>query len=115
MLTIFPHLLDYGLIAPFMIRVSLGLLGLIGAKQRLSKKYNWLSAFYLVASVFLIIGLYTQIAVILGFLLIGLDDVLDKKVKPLGTERIIFRTFMAVAILSLIFTGPGFLAFDLPL
>jgi uncharacterized membrane protein len=115
MLTIFPHLLDYGLLSPFLIRVSLGLLGLVGAKQRFSKDYKWLSVFYGVTSIFLIIGLYTQIAVILGFLFIGLDDFLDKKVKPLTVERILFRTFMAVVIISLLFTGPGFLAFDLPL
>ncbi len=112
MLTTFPQLLTYGLLSPLLLRVALGVIGLMGARIRWSKNQKILSGIY----VLLLIGLYTQLAAIVGFFLTGLDDALDKRAgMKLSTERIVFRSFIAIVLLSLLFTGPGFFAFDLPL
>lgn len=114
-LTTFPRLLDFVLIAPFLLRVSVGILRFFAGKIRHKKEYRWLSPLYIISSTFIIIGLYTQISSIVAIILIIFDYYTEKKISPLSKEQKALTILTIIVLISLIFTGPGFLAFDLPL
>lgn len=114
-LALFPRLLDYVLLAPLLLRLTVGLLRLGAGTARYKKEYRWLSILYVVSSVLIIIGLYTQIAALVAILLIAFDFYTEKKKSPLSREQNALTILMTVILVSLLFTGPGALAFDLPL
>ena len=114
-LSIFPSLLTFGLIAPLLLRLAVGVLRLFAGLERYRKDYQWLSIFYIVSSVLIIIGLYTQIAALVSLACIAFDYYLEKKADKLSREKVALTIVMSVILISLLFTGPGFLAFDLPL
>ena len=134
MLNTFPLLLAYGLVAPFIIRITLGLLYLsAGYIKTFARRETCISMFRelgstkplffvltvgileLLGGVCLILGFKTQVAAIalsllaLGFLVIKLRrrDVLKQGVS--------FYVLVLAMSLSLLFSGAGFLAIDLPL
>ncbi len=74
-----------------------------------------MSVIYIVSGIFLFIGLYTQIAALFGFFIIGFDDWANKKVAPLTRDAVLLHTLSAIVLISLLFTGPGFFGLDLPL
>ncbi len=118
-LTLFPQLLSFGFFAPLFLRVVASLYLLYLGKMRLSKQYRWSSTLYFLSGVSILLGLYTQVAVILAVSMFKFDFYFDhwvnRKTTPVKPEMF-FTYFMAVLImLSLIFTGPGAFAFDLPL
>jgi uncharacterized membrane protein YphA (DoxX/SURF4 family) len=113
-LSIFPQLFTYGLIAPFLLRLAVGGLRLFVGIEKW-KKDKTLSVLNIVSSLCLIAGLYTQVAVIVGIILISIDYFSEKKAGTLTKEKTVISILMKVVLLSLLFTGPGFLAFDLPL
>ena len=115
MLSLLPQLFTYQLLAPFFLRLAIGVFGLVAAKQRYKKPYKWMAVLYALTSIFLIIGLYTQTAAFAGFILLILDYFLDRKSASLSWEQIMLRKLMAIVLISLLFTGPGFFAIDLPL
>jgi len=114
-LSTFPQLLTFGLIAPLLLRLGVGLFLVYLAKERYNKIYKWSFVVYLISGILLILGLYTQIASIVSILVISFDFYTDKDLTPFSTEKKILYIIMKVILLSLLFTGPGFLAFDLPL
>ena len=114
-LTTFPELLTFGLIAPLLLRLAVGILRLFAGLERYKKEYRYLSILYVISSVMLIVGLYTQIACVIALLLVAFDYYTEKKAKTLSREKIALTILMKVILISLLFTGPGFLAFDLPL
>lgn len=114
-LAIFPELLTFGLVAPFLLRIAVGLIILQLGKERYSKQYKSSSFIYVITGLLLIGGLYTQIAVILALIILKFDFYMDKKISPVSREKFILQVILNVIVISLLFTGPGFLAFDLPL
>ena len=114
-LSIFPQLLTFGLIAPLLLRLGVGLFLVYLGKKRYQKIYNWSAIIYAISGILLIIGLYTQIAVLVSMLIIGFDFYMDKKTAPISKDKIFLYVITGIILLSLLFTGPGFLAFDLPL
>ena len=114
-LAVFPRLLDYVLLAPLLLRVAVGVLRFFAGLVRYKKEYKWLAILYIVSSVLIIIGLYTQIASLAAILLILFDYYMEKKAGTLSREKNALTILMTVILVSLIFTGPGAFAFDLPL
>lgn len=114
-LSIFPQLFTFGLIAPLLLRLAVGLFMIYLGKDRYNKTYKWSSVAYIGSAVLLILGLYTQPATIVAILAIGFDFYTEKKVIPVSKEKTALYMIVGVILLSLLFTGPGFLAFDLPL
>ncbi len=117
--TIFPQLLSFGFFAPLFLRVVASLYLIYLGKKRLSKQYKWASVLYFLSGVAVFLGLYTQVTVILAVGMFKFDFYFDhwvnRKTTTLNPEMF-FTYFMAVLImLSLIITGPGAFAFDLPL
>lgn len=134
LLTVFPDLLTYSLIAPFILRVSLGLVLVYFSylkfrKERVEKiaffdslgmkpgvfYVNTVGGIELVGGILLVAGAYTQIAA-LGATIIMLVATFIKWRRPESLRNDIeFYILLLVIAVSLIFTGAGFFAFDLPL
>lgn len=117
--TIFPQLLSFGFFAPFVLRIVVSLYLLYLGKKRLNKEYKWSAVLYFISGLAIFLGLYTQVAVVLGMIMFKFDYYFEhwanRKTVPMNPEMF-FTYFMAVLILlTLIVTGPGAFAFDLPL
>jgi uncharacterized membrane protein YphA (DoxX/SURF4 family) len=114
-LTLFPQLLTFQLIAPTLLRLTIGIILIFIGKERFSKKFKWSSVIYVLSGILLILGLYTQAAAIAGIVMIKFDFWIDKKSRSTSKEHWLLYVLATTVLFSLMFTGPGFLAFDLPL
>jgi len=137
MLNIFPNLLFLGLLSPFLIRIALGIIFLwIGYSylfkdreiimKQISDRWPKISApivwfygiFEIIAGIFLALGFLTQIAAIAG-ILISVDALfvkwLYKDLSSIAKYSKLFYMLIFAVSLSLLFSGAGAFAFDLPL
>lgn len=134
MLNPFPHLLTYMLVAPFILRLVLGYAFLLFGYNKLTRNRREKTTFFeklglrpgkiyvlvfgvieCIAGLLLVAGFYTQIAALVsGLILLGTILIKWKKPTLLSGETILFVTLFAIA-LSLLFSGAGFWAFDVPL
>ncbi len=132
-LSVFPSLLDYGLLAPFLIRIVAGFifldLGYLKVKKERERWYNLFNTFIgmggflvtlvavveMVGGVLLILGLFTQIAALVLALLAFLNLYLEWREPAFIRRSLVFYMMLFAMTLSLLFSGAGFLAFDLPL
>ena len=122
MLSVFPGLLDYGILALVVLRFFVGAHLLRHAFTLYmhrntvpARKHLVLAEVLLlkISGVLIIIGLFTQIAVLAA--LLGLaGDYIYKKKKG-ATPDAWFTALIALVLLTLLFNGPGPFAFDLPL
>jgi uncharacterized membrane protein YphA (DoxX/SURF4 family) len=135
MLNPFPELLTYGLLSPFILRVTLGLiLANLGYLKLTKEKASWEVIFKMmglskqkelatiivgiveiVGGLALIAGFYTQIAALVFVFLNGIEMYIEYKNAMLIKRNIVFYILIFVIALSLLFSGAGFMAFDLPL
>ncbi|MFA6552679.1 MAG: DoxX family protein [Candidatus Paceibacterota bacterium] len=138
MLTIFPSLLWLGLAAPFLLRVTLGLVFLHASYLKLKKEKNeraelfqeiglkpgivysqTLGYFEIILGLSLIAGYLTQISALISALLFGIIAFIKIFKKPSTMEKVgesgEYYLILTVISISLLFSGAGFLAFDLPL
>jgi len=123
MLSLFPDLLTFGLLAPFIIRLTLGLFYIVWGNKHLrivwgkggrnmdhlvwwTSRFSVLAAFLAGISVFA--GLYMQV----GALVLAALSLFFAYNEP--STRVQFLLLAAMAF-SLLFSGAGFFAFDLPL
>jgi uncharacterized membrane protein YphA (DoxX/SURF4 family) len=134
MLNPFPELLTYSLLAPFVLRITIGfLLVNLGFLKLKKEKSRWealfetfqikqkvvatkiLGGIEVVGGLALIAGFYTQIAALAFVILGGIEVYIEFKEETLLKRDIVFYLLMFVIALSLLFSGAGFFAFDLPL
>src|SRR3989338_10998089 len=113
---LFPELFNFSFLAPFILRIALGVplikhgFGKIIAKE--SALQRILVGIVFLSGIFLVIGLFTQAAAMAVSLIIISSSIIIRGQHPRSwTERLIK---LAIAV-SLILTGPGLFAFDLPL
>lgn len=121
MLNTFPDLLSFSLIAPFLLRVVAGLffvrLGIHTARdsrQTSGVRVATLGFLEIAIGALLIVGLFTQISALTGFCLSIILAKVERKDSPRPTGRAAF-VLLAMICLSLVLTGAGAFAFDLPL
>ena len=122
MLSLFPSLLSYEQLAPFILRVVLGVTlayfgyqkmrGKGGSSGSNSKIYG--GAEILVA-VFLIIGLWTQLAALLNAIILVIKLGFKIRDKAFLTGGINYYLLLLAMAVSVMLTGAGWFAFDLPL
>lgn len=136
MLNPFPDLLVLGLLAPFILRVALGVLFLASAwhhtkpdvRERLRRelagfKLNVLGAqfpWYLAAAEaiiggMLVVGFYTQIAALLGIVASVKFLFFKKRFPTLADHSPAYYMLVIAICASLMLSGAGAIAFDLPL
>jgi uncharacterized membrane protein YphA (DoxX/SURF4 family) len=121
-LSLFPYLLSYQQLAPFLIRIVLGVtLAYFGYHKILGKGqssgsnsavYGWIE---IVIAVFLVIGLWTQLAAMLNAVILVIKLGWKIKEKKFLTDGINYYILLLVMAISLIFTGAGAFAIDYPL
>jgi len=115
MLSLLPQMFSYQIIAFALLRLAVAIIGFMAGWSRYKKTYKWTSILYFAVSIFLLLGLYTQVAALVGIVLVCFDWWADKKIAPLSVEQKILRIILIIILLSLLLTGPGFLAIDKPL
>ncbi len=130
----FPELLTYSLLAPFILRttvgfmfIALGMSAITGDRQTIEQIFhNWkvrrgremaflLGAVEIIIGAALTLGLYTQIAAIFVTLMSLFFLIFSRfRVLPGRLSARIYFLMLAISI-SLMFSGAGFFALDLPL
>jgi len=114
MLSVFPELFYLAPLSAFLIRVALGVVFTYAALQHIKSTdvaSRSLAVAEGVTAAGLIVGLWTQPAAILGVLIVGTWLALPKlRVVALGTALL-----SLVLSVTLLITGAGPFAFDLPL
>jgi uncharacterized membrane protein YphA (DoxX/SURF4 family) len=121
MLSIFPSLLSYEGLAPLIIRFILGItllhfgyLKTIDKGRSSGSNTRVYGVLEIATAVFLIIGLYTQLAALINIIILLIktgNKIADNKFL---TDGINYYLLLLAMALSLLFSGAGFLAFDLP-
>ncbi len=134
MLSVFPILFSYALVVPFVFRLIVGLtflwFGFLKlTRERKSKTemfesvgmrpadlYLWLVAILeILAGLTLVLGFLTQLAALI-LSIVTLAAILIKYRQPAAIASSFgFLCLLFAVSLSLLFLGPGFYAFDLPL
>lgn len=134
MLNMFPELLTYSQFAPFILRVVLGfVLFNLGYMKLRSERPRWEIFFEalgwkpkggfvtgfglleMVGGLALIVGFYTQLAALIFVVIFFIELYIEQKEAMLLKRDLVFYLLLFSIALSLLFTGAGFFAFDLPL
>lgn len=119
MLNPFPSLLIYSPLAPTILRLVLGLvfldLGYFNLKMRRAPLLSAVGVLEVVGAIMLFLGFYTQIAA-LGFaLLTGIELYIEWKNANILKGDLVFYLLLFAISLSLLLSGAGAYAKDLPL
>jgi uncharacterized membrane protein YphA (DoxX/SURF4 family) len=120
MLSLFPGLLAYEQLGPLLIRLVLGItLAYFGYRKIIGKgtssggNQKAYGAIEIIIAVFLIIGLFTQLAALLNAVILIIKLGFKARDKKLLTDGINYYILLLVMAIALIFMGPGSFAYDL--
>lgn len=119
-LSLFPTLLSWGRLAPLLLRLSLGAVLVFWAYRTFKNsaapaKDKAIGIIEFISGILLVIGLWTQAAALVAIvdLAIRLFERITKK--AFLTDGVNYYLILLAIAISLILTGPGLGAFDLPL
>lgn len=134
MLNPFPELLSFSPLAPLILRLVLGLIFLdLGILKFKSERKRWVASFQalhlnpaqllvtifglieVVGGVLLLLGAWTQIAALIFVVLVGLEFYIEYKDASVLKRDIVFYILVLAIAVSLLLTGAGAFAFDIPL
>ncbi len=134
MLNPFPDLLNYALLAPLLLRLVLGVIFLdLGALKFRSERPRWIASFealriypadlilsfyallQIVGGLMLIVGIYTQVASLFFVLSTGAELYIEWRAKDILKRDAVFYLLTFIISVSLLLTGAGAYAIDLPL
>ena len=134
MLNVFPDLLNYSLLAPFILRLVIGVIFLdLGMLKFKSEKQRWLASFetlglrpttlfvplygllQIVGGLMLIAGLWTQVAALAFVIFTGAELYIEWSAREVLKRDMVFYLLVFVISLSLLLTGAGAYAIDIPL
>ncbi|OHA92332.1 MAG: hypothetical protein A3J09_02565 [Candidatus Zambryskibacteria bacterium RIFCSPLOWO2_02_FULL_51_21] len=134
MLNPFPDLLAYSILAPLFLRLVLGLIFIdLGFLKFRSEKQRWITSFealylrpadlfvavygiiQIAGGLLLLIGLWTQVAALAFAILTGIELGIELSMREVLKRDITFYLLLFVISISLLLTGAGAYAFDIPL
>ena len=115
MLSLLPQLFSFQIIAFALLRLTVAVVGFLAGWSRYHKPSKWVSVLYFAFAVFLLLGLYTQVVALLSIILAVWDYYADKKISAPSADKKLLYVVTIIVLLSLVFTGPGFLGIDKPL
>lgn len=134
MLNPFPELLMYSLLGSFILRVVLGLIFIdLGFLKLRSEKDRWFASFetlglrpadlfvplyallQITGGLLLLIGLWTQVAALAFVIFTGIELYVEWQAKEVLKRDIVFYLLIFAISLSLLVTGAGAYAIDIPL
>jgi len=133
-LSMFPGLLTFWLIAPFLLRITVGFIFIYFGITKIWKErkrrisffnkiglggeviFFWIiSIIELIGGAFLVLGLFTQIISLILLIIIIVAIYVKIKNPSLLDNSLEFFILTLAVLLSLLFLGAGFFAIDLPL
>ena len=119
MISMFPSLLAWDQLSPLLIRLTLGItLAFFGYRKIMSRGQSSGSnstiygGLEILVSIFLIIGLFTQLAALINAIILVIKLGFKAANKQLLTDGINYYILLFVMCLSLLVTGAGLFAFD---
>jgi len=134
MLNPFPELLVYSSIGPFILRVLLGLIFIdLGFLKFRSEKEAWLASLetlglrpadlflplyallQIIGGVLLLLGLWTQVAALAFVFFTGIELYIEWRAREILKRDMVFYLLVFIISLSLLLTGAGAYAIDIPL
>lgn len=134
MLSVFPNLLTYQLLAPFILRLVVGLIFLdLGYLKLTKEKESWnlffktihfqptivfvmiFAIIEIVGGLFLISGFLTQLVALIFAIILFAEAYIEIRDSQLIKRDIVFYLLLLIICISLLFLGAGAFAFDLPL
>ncbi len=119
MFSLFPSLLHLEGFAPFLLRLTIGAVFALWAygklKKRASTQDTGLGVVEALVALGLILGSYTQLAALVAAVILGARLVQKIQQKAFLTDGVNYYLILFVISVTLLFTGPGLFAFDLPL
>ncbi len=134
MLNPFPELLTYSMIAPAILRLVAGLVFInLGRLALQGERNSWLvslralniprpevsvkilGALEIVGGIMLLLGIYTQIASLLLAILTFVEAFVEYKDPAILKRSLIFYSLLFAITLSLLLSGAGAFAIDIPL
>jgi hypothetical protein len=115
MLSLFPDLFAFPLLAFFVLRITLAYHLALITKARFKKPYSFLAIFELTTTILLTVGLYTQGALIAVMTLLILESFIERKLGTFDRKDAQIRTILGMIAFALMFLGAGAFALDLPL
>ncbi|MBX4181494.1 DoxX family membrane protein [Candidatus Parcubacteria bacterium] len=134
MLNLFPELLNYSLLGPFILRVLLGLIFIdLGVLKFKVERPRWIASFetlhlrpadlfvsiygalQVIGGLLLILGLWTQLAALAFVIFSGAELYVEWSAREILKRDAVFYLLVFVISLSLLLTGAGAYAFDIPL
>ncbi|MEK7180092.1 MAG: DoxX family membrane protein [Patescibacteria group bacterium] len=134
MLNVFPELLPYGLLAPFILRVTVGLILInLGQLTLRGERKQWetiarflhlvpekvfVSSYgmlQITGGVLLIAGVWTQAVAAIFSAIFLAEFAMELREEAILKRSLVFYLLLLAISVSLLFSGAGFFAFDLPL
>lgn len=134
MLNTFPDLLTYSLLAPLILRLVAGFIFInLGFLAFKNEKDRWLASLSalkipgpkialkilgsieIIGGAMLILGFYTQITALILALLTFAETYIEYKEPEFLKRNLVFYVMLLSILLSLLFSGAGAFALDLPL
>lgn len=134
MLNPFPELLTYSFFAPFILRVVVGLIFLdLGMLKFKGEKERWLASFetlnlkpadlllslyaslQILGGILLLIGLWVQVAALAFVIFVGTELYIEWKAREILKRDLVFYILIFTISLTLLITGAGAFAVDIPL
>lgn len=118
MLSLFPSLLTYSGFAPFLLRLILGSVFAFWGYEKVRSKDNktrLIAIFKFIIAIMLILGYMTQLAALLASIILGVYIAYKIINKSFLNNGINYYLVLFVISLSILISGSGFMAFDLPL
>lgn len=134
MLNPFPELLAYSMLAPFILRVILGFIFIdLGILKFREEKKRWQESFetlglrpatlfvplyaliQVLGGLLLLVGLWTQVAALVFVISTGIELYIEWSAREVLKRDMVFYLLLFVISLSLLLTGAGAYAIDIPL
>lgn len=119
MLSIFPSLLSFEPLAPFVLRVLLGIILVYWSYGRIKNHASWQKAslgfIEGIVGILLIAGFLTQLAALVAAIIFLVKVIRKIMAMAFLTDGVNYYFILLIISLSLLISGPGALSFDLPL
>src|SRR3989344_6109374 len=128
MLSLFPSLLAFQEVSPFLLRLTLGIIFIFWAYEKLKGKNtkqnsnnndkNTINNIFsgileVIIGILFIVGLFIQFASLIAIIVFLLRIIVKIKEKSFMTDGVNYYFILLIISLSLLVTGPGLFAFDL--
>ncbi len=120
MLSLFPSLLAYEQLSPLILRVILGITVVYFGYRHTRRPSGGTNSkiqgiLEIVIAAFVLVGLFTQAAALIIALALALKLIMKVRSRAFLTDGVNYYLLLLAIAISIMVTGPGWFAFDVPL